>query len=222
MDWKKELKENWRKGIDGKFQTILFAMNSLSNLNPRQMERIEKANNILDFGCALGGASKIFKAFNEKIVYTGYDKYSKELALKEVQKDIFTDIKPNCLDYDIVYSSQNLCYGDITKLSDLEAKEMLIILEPYDQNFDGYPDETEKQNPGGHDTGLSRVDFPKKLGNLTRTTFKCIPYTSKDLNDCNMILVVYEKLDSKTLYDIDYDRTERNNRYEYLEKRQEI
>ena len=226
MDWKNEIVENWRKGIDGKFQTALFAMNALSNLNPRQLERIEKAQNVLDIGCALGGAAKIFKSINNEINYIGYDKYSVELAKQEVTDESFTDKKQDCKLNDIVYCSQMLCYDDI-KLEDLEANEMLIILEPSDQNFDGWPDEYDKssediEKPGGHTKALTRKDFPKKLGELRRTTFKLIPYTSKDLNDCYMTLIVYEKLDEKTLYDIDFDRTERENRFEFLEKRQKV
>lgn len=220
IDWDNEFTKNWRSGIDGKFQTIHFAANAVANLNMRQLETIENAKSILDYGCALGNAKNIFKSINEDINYFGFDTSN---VASNIGKDVYCEPAIS----DIVYSCNVMSYGITLQELAKNSRKMIVILEPYDQSFDGWPhefdsDKNEDENPGLHTRQISLSDFPAIYGDLIRSTFKPIQITNKDLNSQMMVLVVYELKTKRLVYDVAYDKCESNARLNHLVDRQSI
>lgn len=224
MDWNKELKENWEKGINGNYQTAHFISQVLANIDMRHYEKLSKAKTLLDFGCAFGQASIILSALFRNLEITCFD--TAEVAISKIKKEQpefnATTERQDSKNYDVVYCSNTIEHFKSINLDDFEAKEILIILVPYDQNLQGWPGEPEPiegQTPGGHEITFSRKNFPKKIGNLERTMFKPIKETVKNMGTGDQLLVVYEKYDEITKKDIEFEKKQTNERFEYLTKR---
>jgi hypothetical protein len=99
---------------------------------------------------------------------------------------------------------------------------MSIFLVPYDQNLEGWPGEpepTDEEKPGHHINSMSRKNFPKKLGELERTVFKPIKSTVKNMGTSDQLLVIYERLDEKTMKDIEFEKKQTVERFDYLNNR---
>lgn len=218
MNWNKEFKENWHKGINGNYQTIHFAAKVLSNLDMRHFEKIERAKSFLDYGCALGQTSIIFGALFMNLDITCYD--ISEFALNEISKKSpiigVTNQKPDCKNYDIVYCSNVIEHFDEVNLDEFEANEMTIFLVPYDQIIDGWPGEPEQNSMGDHKISFSVKNFKRKLGKLERTLYKPIKSTVLNMGTDDQLLVVYEKFDDLTEKDIDFEKKQVIERYDYL------
>jgi SAM-dependent methyltransferase len=224
MDWNKELKENWEKGINGNYQTAHFISQVLANIDMRHYEKLDSAKRLLDYGCAMGQAAKILGALFPKLKILCYDKsdYAME-KIKENSLEVISSMPKKLRDeFDVIYCSNTIEHFDNLNLCEFEAKEMTIFLVPYDQNLQGWPGEPvpEKGNtPGGHTKVFSRKDFPKQLGSLERTVFKPIKETVKNMGTSDQLLVIYEKFDEQTKKDIAFEKKQVEERFDYLDNR---
>lgn len=224
MDWNKELKENWEKGINGNYQTAHFVSQVLANIDMRHFEKLSKAKSLLDFGCAFGQASIVLSSLFKNLEITCFD--TAEVAVDKIKKKQpgfnVTTKKQDANLYDVVYCSNTIEHFSSINLNDFEAKEMLIILVPYDQNLQGWPGDLEPkegEKPGGHEITFSRKNFPKTIGKLERTMFKPIRETVKNMGTGDQLLVVYEKYDEIAEKDIEFEKKQTNERFEYLGNR---
>ena len=213
-NWDNEYKHNWEKGINGSYQTIHLVSHMLSNIDIRHFEKLEKSNSLIDFGCAFGQASKIFNSLFENLNVTAYD--FSEVATNKIKGINTTNIEPVINDFDILYCSNVLEHIKGFDINKFEAREMSIFLVPYDQEIN----EAEiLDNSINHINSLSLKDFPKKLGKLTRTTFRIIKSTISNMATETQILIIYEKIDDATIKDIEFEKEQLNRRFEHLTNR---
>ncbi len=222
--WDDIHKNSWDKGINGLFQTAVFAAQTLSNLSIRHWEKFMNAGSLLDVGCAWGQAGAIFDGLFKYLDVTCID--SSTEACKKVAENYsrigvlnFSVDRENIDHYDIVYCSQLLAFEQdpktLLELLARIAEEMLIFVVPYDQNLEGRVTEPiEGHEPGGHISGLTRKDFPKFIEGLERTTFKILERT--EICEIPQLLVIYEKLDEKGKADIQFKEKQMDEWWKYL------
>lgn len=188
--WDDEFLVNWKVGIDGRLQTAYYCSLVLSYIHENILEEIQKADGILDFGCALGQSTNILYSINHNVL--GYDFSTQAIveAKKHFKHLCFTNIYPKNDTFDITYISNVLEHFEnpFDILNDIKriTKKYIIILVPYNQQLTQY-----------HVHSFYKDYFEKnKLDGFFQIYQAIIQTYNKKLDGGQQILYILEKFEN--------------------------
>ena len=197
--WYKEFitKSNWETGIKGSIQTDMFAQIAYALINPTIKDNISKilGGSFIDFGCALGQATKMLRLLNDKVEIIGAE--ISEEARKKAIENVNTDVKilknideiEKC---ELIYASQVLEYYKSPKdiLNQLleKSNNYVIVLAPYELDVD----KNELSGCKIEEKTLKNLIWDKPEWKLIQQTI--IGPTDNFYNSTKQVLGVYKKI----------------------------
>jgi 2-polyprenyl-3-methyl-5-hydroxy-6-metoxy-1,4-benzoquinol methylase len=196
--WNNEFvtKNNWETGIKGSIQTDMFAQITYALINPTIKNNISKIvdGEFIDFGCALGQATKMLRLLNNKVTISGVE-ISEEARVKAVE-NVDADVKiveslkdsgDNC---QLIYISNVLEHfgnpKDILNQLLNKSNNYIVVLSPYEMKTSNLNECEFKENT------LKDLIWDKPEWKLIQQTI--IGATDSFYNGTKQVLGIYKKI----------------------------